>query len=103
MNPMDEVQPKSNPSDASIHEKLNALGGKLDLLITRVEVRLPAVEHFDDRLSRVEGLHKNLSNIALKLAAARVLTSWVPGALAGAVAGAAVAWVLLASGIAGAH
>ena len=103
MNPMDEVQPKSNPSDASIHEKLNALGGKLDLLITRVEVRLPAVEHFDDRLSGVEGAAKSLADVSLKLSVAKALTSWVPGALAGAVAGAAVAWVLLASGIAGAH
>ena len=99
---MDETG--SKPSyDPRLQESIDALHGKLDRLITRVEVRLPAVEHFDDRLSRVETLHKNLSNIALKLAAARVLTSWVPGAIAGAVAGATVAWIVFASAIAGAH
>lgn len=98
---MDETGSKSDT--ALIHEKLNALAGKLDFLITRVEVRLPAAEHYDDRLHAVEKIHRRLTDVALKLSAAKMLTSWVPGAVAGAVAGAGVAWVLLASGIAGAH
>jgi hypothetical protein len=102
MNPMDETGSKRD-SEILIHAKLDALNGKLDRLITRVEVRLPAVEHFDDRLTSVEGVAKSLTNVSLKLAATKVLTSWVPAAFAGAIAGGAVAWVMLASGIAGAH
>jgi hypothetical protein len=73
------------------------------LVITKIETRIPMVDGFDDRLSRAEGLARSLTNTSLKLAAIRGLTSWVPGAVAGAVAGATVAWIMLSSGIAGAH
>jgi hypothetical protein len=88
-----------------VKQQLEALGGKLDILITRVETRIPLADGFDDRLARVEILTEKLGNTALKLATARMLTSWVPGAIAGAVAGGAVALALLGllGGVALAH
>ena len=87
---------------------LERLEGKVDTVITKLEVDRKLVDGFDDRVARVESLaaklgdvEKSLAGIAMKLAITKGLTSWIPGAVAGAVAG-VVTWVLL-SGIAAAH
>ena len=88
-----------------IRGQLELLTSKVDTLIHRIETRIPMVDGFDDRITRCEVMTKSLANTALKLAAAKVLTSWVPGAIAGAVAGAAVALGILGllGGVAMAH
>jgi hypothetical protein len=77
-------------------DKLTVLTAQL---VTVVETRRVLVEGFDDRLARAESLERSLGTTALKIAAARALTSWVSGAIAGGVAGGVVAWIILASHI----
>lgn len=101
MNDLDEIKAQLGALTSAVE----ALRGVQNLLILKVETRIPLADGFDDRISRVEGLTKSLANTALKLAGARMLTSWVPGAIAGAVAGAVVAvgMLTLLGGVAMAH
>ncbi len=88
---------------AAIRHQLEIMTVQLEVLVSRVETRIPLVDGFDDRLARAERIEKSLASAALKLAATKALSSWVPGAIAGGIAGAAAAWILLSAGIAGAH
>jgi hypothetical protein len=78
-----------------IKAQLETLTSLVKTLITKVETRIPMVDGFDDRITRIESLAKAQANIAFKLAAAKALTSWVPGAVAGAIAGAVAAITLM--------
>jgi hypothetical protein len=82
-------------NSSEIKAQLDILTSRITTLITKVETRIPMVDGFDDRITRVESLAKTQTNIAFKLAAARALSSWVPGALAGALAGAVAATALM--------
>jgi hypothetical protein len=96
--------PNPAPNDLEqIKVALELLTGKVSHLITVVETRRVLVEKFDDRLVRAEKLERALGTTALKLAAARAITSLPTAAFAGAVAGLVVAWVFLHSAIALAH
>lgn len=87
----------SKPPAAVPANDLEIIKGKLDHLITVVETRKALVERFDDRLVRAEKLERSLGSTALKLAAARALTTWPTAAVAGAIAGGLVAWFLHAT------
>lgn len=86
-----------------IRAQLRVLTDQIQVLAARVETRIPLVDGFDDRIARAEALEKSLASALLKVAAARTLSSWIPGAVAGAVAGATVAWVFFHSALALAH
>lgn len=64
-------------------------------LITVIETRKVLVDGFDDRLVRMEKLERSLGSTALQLAAARVMTHWISGAISGAIAGGVVAAAVL--------
>jgi hypothetical protein len=79
-------------------------------LITRLEVGLAHLEKLGDHIARNEDVavrlvatEKHLATIAWSLTATRFMASWIPGALAGAVAGSIVAMILLGAKVAGAH
>jgi hypothetical protein len=86
-----------------LHDRIDALHGLVTILVTKVETRLPDADTTVDRILTLERVERSAANTALKLAAARAIVSWWPGALAGAAAGGVVAWILLAARIAGAH
>ena len=84
-----------------LERKIDQLSASTAHLITVVETRKALVEGFDDRLAKAETLERGLASTTLRLAAARVMSSGVAGAIAGLVAGGVVAWLF--QGIALAH
>lgn len=74
-----------------IQTHLTQVEALLSHLITVVETRKTLVDGFDDRLVRIEKLERSLGSTALQLAAARVMTHWISGAISGAIAGGVVA------------
>jgi hypothetical protein len=89
------------PAKVAPTNDLQRIEAKLDHLIVVVETRKALVEGFDNRLAAATTLERGLASTALKLAAAKVLTSGYAGAIAGAIAGGVVAFLL--STVAGAH
>jgi hypothetical protein len=71
-------------------------------IVAVVEVERKLVDRFDDRLSRAESLERSLGNAVMKLALVKLPANLVAGAVAGLVAGGAVAYFLLSS-VAQAH
>ena len=95
-----EERDASAPDLRAITSQLEVLTGQMRVLVSRVETRIPMVDGFDDRLARAESLEKSLASTILKIAGARAMASWIPGAVAGAIAGASAAWVVLHSAMA---
>lgn len=74
---------------------------RLTALILRLEERLQPLENIDARLEqiisterRIINTERVLTNLSLKLAASRFISSWVPGAIAGSISGAVVALII---------
>ena len=92
------------PSDIDqIKGQLSILTSKVDTLIAKFEARIPTTEAIEDRIIRLTAASKTLSDVSFRLAVTKGLMIWGTGALAGAVAGGVVAWVLFAAKFAGAH
>jgi hypothetical protein len=87
--------------EREILRRLDLHEGLLKTIITKVEARTIDAEVLEDKIRRLERTESSLADISFKLAAAKALSSWVPGAVAGAVA--ALVVVSLLQGIALAH
>jgi hypothetical protein len=86
-----------------IKGQLYLLTSKVDTLIAKFEARIPTTEAIEDRIFRLTTTSKTLSDVSFRLAMTKGLMVWGTGAIAGAVAGGVVAWVLFAARFAGAH
>jgi acyl transferase domain-containing protein len=78
-----------------VKEHLTKMEALLAHLTTVIETRKTLVDGFDDRLARMEKLQRSLGTTAFQLAAARVMTHWISGAISGALAGGVAAAVIL--------
>jgi hypothetical protein len=96
---MPTTPPDAAQAPTPAQNDLQRIEAKLDHLILVVETRRALVEGMDDRIAQVTTLERSLASTSLKLAAARVLSSGMGGAVAGAVAGGLVAYCLIHLGI----
>ena len=91
----------ADPGLDEVIRRLDLHQGLLTTIITKIEARIPSVDELETRIRRAEKTEAHLATLGMKLAATKALSSWVPGAVAGAIA--ALAVVSLLQGIALAH